>query len=251
MRGKKDRRQGKHALGAILIGFSAAVIATALILTSLDSSSPPPNQTVVLIDVTDTLSAQERTSLKNKISILFSSSPNTTFSLYEIVDDPAEPPSPVTNETSPPKTVADVNPLAEHRSDIEDDWKASTSSLMAGIDQATQGKPSQRSPLLESVQWVALKELNAPQAISVPRKLIIVSDLLQHTEEFSFYKGIPDFPLLKTNPNYGKLKTNLVGVEVEIWVLRNHTENASELADLWRHIVFDQGGTVSKVVPIP
>ena len=251
MRGKKDRRQGKHVLGAILIGFSAVVIATALILTSTESSSPPPNQTVLLIDVTDPLSAQERTSLTNKISILFSSSPNTTFSVYEIVDDPTKPPSPVTDETSPLKTVANVNPLAEHRSDIEDDWKASTSSLMTGIDQATQGKPSQRSPILESVQWVALRELNAPQAISVPRKLIIVSDLLQHTEEFSLYKGIPDFSLLKSNPNYGKLKTNLVDVDVELWVLRNHTKEATKLADLWRRIIFDQGGTVSKIVPIP
>jgi hypothetical protein len=204
-----------------------------------------------LIDVTDPLSALERTSLTNKISTLISNSAKTTFSVYEIVDDPASPPSAVTKQTAPLKTVANVNPLEERRDDIEKEWQSFTSSLMQGIDQATRGKPSQRSPIFESVQWVSLKELNAPQAVSVPRQLIIVSDLRQHTGEFSFYNNIPDFASLVSNPDYVKLKSNLAGVEIQLWVLRNHTTNATQLADLWRHILHDQGGHIALIDSIP
>ncbi len=249
------KKKQKDWIGAGLILASATVVISGLIafLYFKSQDTAAKNCTVVLLDVTDNLTLQEKQAVMNNFQdLVLQAAPNTSFEVFRVQDISGSLLAPVGGAFNQVQGSAEANPLVsnpqQQRKIWLDDFKQP---LMEALETAISAESADRSPIMESVQSVALTTLLIPQAKGAPRRLILVSDLLQHTDEFSFYKGIPQFQSLANNPNYAKLKTNLTGVDVELWVLRNRTADATALADLWRRVIFDQGGNVSKIVPIP
>jgi hypothetical protein len=251
----KKKKKSKDFLGVLLLLLSAAVVISALLaLLYFKHREVAAKQfTVVLLDVTDNLSLQEKQAVVNNFEDIVLRAPsNTSFEVFRVQDIAGSLLAPVGGAFNQIQGNADANPLISHPDQQRREWlKTFKAPLMQALEMAISADGADRSPIMESMQSVALTTLLTPEANGAPRRLILVSDLLQHTDEFSFYKSIPEFPSLSDNTNYAKLKTNLSGVDVELWVLRNHTEDATTLADLWRRIIFNQGGNVSKVVPIP
>lgn len=249
------KKKQKDWIGVFLLIVSATVVVSALgaFLYFKNRDIAPKQFTVVLLDVTDNLSLQEKQAVANSFEENVLQAPsNTSFEVFRVQDISGSLLTPVGDAFTQVQGNAEANPLVSNPGQQKQQWlQGFKVPLMQALETALSAGSASSSPIMESVQSVALTTLLKPNAKASPRKLIIVSDLLQHTDEFSFYKAIPNFLSLASDPNYAKLKTNLAGVDVELWVLRNHTKDATELADLWRRIVFDQGGTVSKIVPIP
>jgi hypothetical protein len=249
------KKKQKDWIGAGLILVSATVVISGLIafLYFKSQDRAAKHCTVVLLDVTDNLTLQEKQAVINNFQdLVLQAAPNTSFEVFRVQDISGSLLAPVGGAFNQVQGTAEANPLVsnpqQQRKIWLDDFKQP---LMEALETAISAESADRSPIMESVQSVALTSLLTPHAKTLPRRLVLVSDLLQHTSEFSFYRSIPDFPSLSSDSNYAKIKTNLVGVEVELWVLRNHTKDATQLADLWRRIIFDQGGNVSRIVPIP
>lgn len=249
------KKKSKDWAGVFLLIVSGAVVLSALgaFLYFKNRNVAPEQFTVVLLDVTDNLSLTERQAVVNNFEENVLQAPsNTSFEVFRVQDISGSLLAPVGAAFTAVQGNTEANPLVSNPAQQRQQWlEGFKQPLMQALETAMSSGDADRSPIMESVQSVALTTLLKPNAKASPRKLIIVSDLLQHTNEFSFYKAIPSFSSLAIDPNYGKLKTNLAGVEVELWVLRNHTKDATKLADLWRRIIFDQGGTISKIVPIP
>jgi len=251
----KKKKKCKDFLGALLLLLSAAVVVSGLIafLYFKNRDIAAKQFAVVLLDVTDNLSMQEKQAVVNNFEDIVLQSPsNTSFQVFRVQDIAGSLLAPVGAAFNQIQGNAEANPLISNPHQQRRQWLESFKApLMRALEMAMSSDSADQSPIMESVQSVALTTLLTPEAKGAPRRLILVSDLLQHTDEFSFYKSIPEFSSLSDNTNYAKLKTNLSGVDVELWVLRNHTKDATALADLWRRIIFNQGGNVSKVVPIP
>ena len=85
----------------------------------------------------------------------------------------------------------------------------------------TDRRQSRESPILEQVQSVARLASFSPDVEN--RRLILVSDLIQVTQEaqFCFTKGhLPSFTKFKTTPYYNRIKpASLSGVRVTIYML--------------------------------
>ena len=72
------------------------------------------------------------------------------------------------------------------------------------------------SPIAEAVQ-VAVVNAFRPRDATMPRHLVIVSDMLQNSGIESFYDDGPiDFRELARNPDYGTLRVDLSGVSVTV-----------------------------------
>ena len=97
------------------------------------------------------------------------------------------------------------------------------------------------SPIMESLQALLV---GAPGFVDAkyPRRVIIVSDLLQHSATFSFYRG-DNWRRFVRSPNAQRLAGRLEGVEVEICrVPRPGARvNKAEVEDFWVNY-FDQAG---------
>ncbi|UIF88585.1 hypothetical protein [Cupriavidus sp. UYPR2.512] len=81
-------------------------------------------------------------------------------------------------------------------------------------------KGSNKSPIFEMIQLVGINGFRS-HAIDGERRLIIVSDMLHNTPEFSMYKQLPDFETFAQTPYGRKVQADLQGVEVELEYLMN------------------------------
>jgi hypothetical protein len=252
---KHSRKGCKDSIGIAMLCISFAIILSGLaaFLYFKNQETIAKQFIVVLLDVTDNLSLQEKQAVLNNFEDLVLTAPSgTSFQVFRVQEIGATLLAPIGTAFTPIQGNQEVNILIAHPREQKQRWlQEFRRPLMEALELGVKSPSAERSPIMESIQSVALTELLGPNKRSWPRSLVVVSDLLQHTDEFSFYKGIPEFSSLSANANYSKLKTNLSGVDVKLWVLRNHTKDASKLADLWKRIIFDQGGSVTGTIPIP
>jgi len=103
---------------------------------------------------------------------------------------------------------------------------------------------SDRSPILESVREIS--EQPEFSELPQPRRLVIASDLVQHTSELSFYESVPTFESFKTTHAFGKLRADLHGVSVQVLYLSRPSEPAAmtaQLRNFWRGYLRECGAS--------
>lgn len=210
----------------------------------------PTSITVLLVDVTDPMNVPQRQDFRNQLAALRNEIPRYGQLIVAQVDATSEELiTPVIVKCNP-GTGADVsettgNPQAVQKL-YDEEYVAPLDAAFARLSQAS---GASESPILESVQSIALTELLAPDAKSKTRKIVLVSDLLQNTNDVSFYRQLPSPGAFTTSPAFRRTRTDLRNVEVELWMLERGdaaTTQPRALIDLWDSIITEQGGTVSR-----
>lgn len=79
-------------------------------------------------------------------------------------------------------------------------------------------QPQADSPIMELIQATVVQDLKhaAPAA---PRRLIVVSDMMQHSKEYSQYRGT-DGEVFFHGPLFDKVATDLTGIDVRVLYIR-------------------------------
>jgi serine/threonine protein kinase len=109
--------------------------------------------------------------------------------------------------------------------------------------------PSDQSPILEGIQSVAVAEFGKLPAGTTTRKLIIVSDMLPNTPEYSQYHGIESFDEFRRSSYYRRVRPDLHGVEVELYYLRrDQGPQVKQHIEFWERYFADSGATLVHVV---
>jgi hypothetical protein len=89
--------------------------------------------------------------------------------------------------------------------------------------------------------------------MDISRHLVVASDLLQHTDSISLYRRLPSADVLLSSADFSRTRTDLRGVEVELWMLEradNGRTQPRELAELWDAIIRTQNGSVVRLYRI-
>ena len=85
-----------------------------------------------------------------------------------------------------------------------------------------------------------------------PRKVILISDLLQNTSELNFYRDVPDYAVFRARPEAARLHSKLKGVTVVPQVLMNSPQlQTRRLLKFWEDYFGDMGATVPDVQLLP
>jgi hypothetical protein len=122
--------------------------------------------------------------------------------------------------------------------------------LLAKAPELVTNTPGSASPILEMVQLVGITGFRKND-VKGPRRLIIVSDMLHNTAEFSMYKGIPKFAEFLATSYAARASADLPGVEVELQVyLHSPQIQKPELLTFWEEYVFKANGKVTLFNPI-
>lgn len=101
------------------------------------------------------------------------------------------------------------------------------------------------SPIMETVQRVAVDRFSGRAASSIPKRLIIISDMLEHTAAYSHYSGDLSFERFRLSDTYHKVRTDLGGAEVIIKYvhrLRPGHSSTREHIEFWREWARDSNG---------
>lgn len=210
----------------------------------------PGRITAILVDTTDRIGPTSRADILGRLNDLVSSSqPDELMMAYETApvagDDLLQAPLAVCNPGDPD----DTNPLIASpeliRQRLEDRFRKP---LAARFEDLLNRRPAESTPLMENLQALSVTVFARPEHVEIPKRLIIVSDLMQHTEHLSFYDRQPDYDAFSRTRGADALRTDLKDVQVEVlFIQRSEHVNALNLIGFWERWVTDQGGRFEKV----
>lgn len=262
--GRSGSTQTKRAwISLLLVFLIAGALAAAYLVVrqgqrALDEETLCPGEvagyTVLLVDVTDPMNAPQRRDFLNQLERLRDSIPlHGRLTVFKVDATSAELLQPVIERCNP-GNAEEVSELTGNPAGVRKMWEEEfRDPLDRAFETLVSASGADRSPILESVQSVALTELQKSAAEGKPRRLIVVSDLLQNMDGLSFYSALPDAQSVVASEAFRAVRADLTGVEVELWMLQRDDHQAVQpdaLTELWEELIAAQGGRVSRVYKV-
>jgi hypothetical protein len=181
---------------------------------TLCHSSGAVNVTSILLDLTDPLNETQQSRLKTIIqNEVASSSVDTMIALGVVSEDPQSWGARFAK--CKPATGDQANSLYENPTLIADRYQREFLSPISDKIAATlEGEVENQSPIMEALQSLIASTPDFTK-IRGQRKIIVVSDMLQHSETLSFYRG-QGWDYFSEQGGELRLASNLLNVTVEI-----------------------------------
>jgi hypothetical protein len=107
--------------------------------------------------------------------------------------------------------------------------------LEAALESGFQPLPGKTSPIMETVQRIAVDRFTGHAAEEAPKTLVLVSDMLENAPDYSQYAGDLTYGRFKSSRAYKRLQTDLHGAEVTIYYIQRASAKPFNSAD---HIRF-------------
>lgn len=242
------------ALGLLGFLYFRAVMSHRALDPSTLCPAVPDSVTVLLVDVTDPMNLPQRQDFLNQLDSLVEQIPRYGKLVIAKVDPVSDRLlSPVITKCNPGRSQ-DVSEVSGNPAKLEAMHRDQfVRPLRDAFDGLTSASGAPRSPILESIQSINLTELQRGVAKDGARKLVVASDLLQHTSEMSFYKELPDADELLSSAAFSRVRTDLRGTDVELWMLQRSDSKLTQprrLPELWDRIIQIQGGRLMRLYTV-
>ncbi|WP_375699360.1 hypothetical protein [Pseudophaeobacter sp. TrK17] len=252
--GGRGRKSNNNVLWIItIIGCLGLVVGVAVVAQNLIAkgkideatlchSGGPQNVTSVLLDLTDPLSetqqARLKTILANEVS---GSSVDTMIALGIVSEDPSRWGAMFAK--CKPASGQDANGLYENPAIIAARYdREFTAPIQATLQTMLTGASENQSPIMEALQSLVSTTPSFTQARG-HRKIIIVSDMLQHSDNLSFYRG-QGWDYFVGKNGEGRMAGNLAGVTIEILrIPRSGRTPSNEITEGFWTRYFDRQGS--------
>lgn len=238
-------------VGAIGFFYFRSVLGNRLLDDETLCPSKVESVTVVLVDVTDPMNTPQRQDFRNQLDRLLGQIDRYEKLVIVKVDPVADSLLVPVITRCNPGSAADVSEVDGNPAKLE---KLHRERFVAPMEKAFEGlmeaSAADRSPVMESVQSVALSEFQKAEFENATKRLIVASDLLQNTEQTSFYRGLPDADQFVSTQAFHRVSTDLSDIDVELWMLQRDDSNQTQpkaLPLFWERIIDEQGGRVTRV----
>jgi len=211
---------------------------------------PPSEILVLLIDASEGFSEPQRKDLQNRFErVLDGVPPAGLVELYAVDRSGAAFTEPLVHLCNP-GTGADLNRLYQNPALAAQRWKRFRDTLQVVFNRELDLKTAPSSPIFEAVQAAAIRSFGNPRYDNSPKRLLVVSDLIQHMPgKLSMYSGLPEFAAFATTPYFSKVRSNLDGVSVTIYYIerRDHAVQGIRHVQFWEDFFTTQGAQVDLV----
>ncbi len=217
----------------------------------------PSSITDILIDRTDPFSLTQQAAIRDRLNEIRDHSGR--YDMLEIYS--VEP----TNEKLLKPEFSMCNPGRGDETSqwtgnphmVEERWQALFADPLQHLfDSILDASTAQISPIMESMQSVIVTRLGSQElaAKKTPRRLIVISDMIQYVQDYSQYKPLEPFNQFKTTPYYQSVQSDMSGIQIEIWYIKRQKTlrvQTQKHLDFWREYIEAQGGTLDKVWQVP
>jgi hypothetical protein len=205
----------------VVVGFVALRLSLTAGRVELDQATMCPTNgpvayTIVLIDGTDEFSPVQKADLRRYFNELKDSVPkHSQIAIYAPQEMTQERLLTPALKICNPGDAEGVSGLAQNPAQIQRRYnKDFSEKLDSVLSQSLSSQGANMSPVMEMIQAVAIDAL--PVHSSKPKRLIIVSDMLQNMEWYSHYRDSIDFDTVRRNPNFQHVYVDLTGVDVDV-----------------------------------
>ena len=267
IRRRRQRAKNRTGLSLIIVmlGVLAVLFTTYIVIKqqhvklneeTLCPTDGPHELTVILIDRTDPLTTVQRADLRKHLDNLKNQIVRYGgIALYTVAPIGNELLQPEGQLICNPGRGKDIDPKIGNPRLIEQQWRERFSAPLDQLfDERLQPGQAAISPLMESIQSVAIAELQRFHGSELPRRLVIVSDMLQYMpSKFSQYKEIIPFEMFRESLYYRQIRTDLSGIEVEIIYVRRDTQRHVQgklHIEFWQKYITDMGGILTHVISL-
>jgi hypothetical protein len=206
--------------GIVLTMKSRAVAVPTDAATLCPVGRPVSQVAVVLLDVSSRFSEPQRLQIQNELARLRDSLPR--FGLLEVytVDRLARRVTAPVFHGCNPGTGADLNRIYQNPELARKKWNGFVAKLTAEIDSQIARPASERSPIFEAIQATAIRTFDDPAYDGLPKRLVVVSDLLQNVPGgLDMYQEVPSFRSFRKTSYFSRVRASLHGVAVSIYYL--------------------------------
>jgi hypothetical protein len=257
---RRNRAPGdlrKHLLGGALtvlaLGVLAAgayVYATVARPPALDQSSlcpvdGPRAVTVVLLDSTDEIPDIAKREVKTALVDLAQAMP--AYELLEIrLLDPSLPGGRSIFAKCNPGDGSGLSEYTANPRLAKERWlDGFRQPLDQALDSGFRPAPGKVSPIMETIQRIAVDRFTGRDAETIPKSLVLISDMLEHEPDYSQYSGDLSYARFKASRAYKKVQTDLHGAEVQIYYIQRVTGrpiNSADHIQFWAEWIRDNNG---------
>ena len=243
------RKNKKDLIGYLLIGLFLVIVAIAIYflatkktieldkVTGCEKVAGPNNFYVIILDNTDSLRTIQKSNVRKKIKgIVNEAGPNDKIIIYSLSNFSVEKTVPLIDICSM-RDGSDADKFTENEALLR---KRKSELFDVPIEEAVNkmlqnDKASQASPIVELIQKIRIE--NLPDNIKNKKvEINLFSDLLQHSENFSFYDKNYDLKKFLKSLEFEKIRSDLSGIEVTIWQLINSQIDNIRIRDHWKEI---------------
>lgn len=173
----------------------------------------PTGYVALLVDATDPIGAGMAASVRTELDRIIRQSPAGTMIALATVRPPGSGETAVLERCHPGDPDL-ANPLYQNPKQIAEQFEEEfIGPLNREIDALLSMGTADSSPIAESMQKLS-HEVLARDPRQVPRRIVLVSDLVQHSEIFSFFRG-DTWERFRASPDYDRLGRSLTGVDVQ------------------------------------
>ena len=258
---KRRHKQGNvlpYVLGAIfalgLLGAAGWWMTRTASMLALDEATLCPKttgpvaMTTILFDLTDPLARAQSAQLRQYLEQEFAKAPQATqFTMGAVSEDPAK--WGATDPLCKPASEQDVSSVNQNVRLVKERYDSRfVVPLEANLDQMISASSANTSPIMESLQALVA---DTPGFLTFvgPRRLILVSDLLQNSDAMSFYRG-DDWKAFHDSPAFARLGRTLDGVDIEIFAIPrevNRLKDPQAVEDFWIRYFELQGANLPHI----
>ena len=210
--------------------------------------------TVLLLDTSDPLTPKHRAELERLAVQIVSERagrmgivPGELLAVYELTQDPGAPKRliEVCRPFKNPKNRTWRDDIHRGRRFDERDWESFEKALASGFPKR-ESEPQPTSPLLETIAVLAARHVPGKRGDERFKvHLVVFSDLLQHSPQFSHYGPYPDAKDMRDRDRH--LLTDLTGAQVSLFRLERQKYAKWQTERhyyWWTELVQAQGGRI-------
>lgn len=211
---------------------------------------PPSEIVVILLDVSDQFSEPQRLQIQNHLARIRDSIPR--FGLVEVytVDRLGRRVTKHVTHMCNPGAGDDLSQIYQNPALARKKWAGFAAKLTSDIDRQIAAPRLPTSPIFEAIQATALRTFGKPEYDGLPKKLVIVSDLMQNVPGgLTMYKELPSFERFKSTSYFSRVRGDLKGVSILIFYLvrSDASKQSPEHLGFWRDYFRFQGAAIESV----
>jgi hypothetical protein len=265
------RRKAKGFKNALYMGFGGLLILAVIaavgtlfylkpekiekdLVTLCPIKEGPVGYTAIVIDRTDQFGSISKADVEIQLrDIVNGTKENEQISLYTVESVEKAPLRSLISVCNP-GSPENVDPLKQSATIVQRNWKTKfLGPLDALLVKLLVEDEAPLSPIMESIQSVSITALGGNKKASLPRRIILVSDLLQNSQAWSLYTQKPNFQAFSKSRSTKGLNPDLRNVSVELLYLQRETKRGLDEKDLlgfWIKWIEAFGGRVTRVLKV-
>lgn len=236
-------------LGLIAWKYLSTPSPKAIDSSTLCPMTDPKEATFVLVDLTDPLPQVSQVQMDDHLNALSRSTKKEAL-LEVLVLDPKLPEGQVRFSRCSPGDGSDESSATGNPEKTKRRWQKEfiepfDSMMRTGLI----GVPAEQSPLIETLQALAVGKAIKLRREGAPVHVQIISDMRQHSAEYTHYGKSLSYLRFKESGAYRNLHTDLGGADISIfYVQRNEPPiDESEHIQFWQEWAKDNGASIERV----